>query len=338
MLEVLDPEQNHSFLDHYIDVSFDLSQVMFICTANIKHEIPAPLLDRMEVLELPGYILDEKVQIGSKYLIPRQRKAHGLNSRHLQILPSVLPKIIEEYTKEAGIRELERNIARICRKVAAKIVKGESQGEKITTRNLEEYLGPRRYFQETIKRTLIPGVAVGLAWTPYGGDILFIEATRMKGKESLRLTGKLGEIMNESAQIALSYVRSHASDFNIDTQIFEESLLHIHFPAGAVPKDGPSAGVTIAAALISLLKDKKGRRLNPKIAMTGELTLRGQVLPVGGIREKIIAAKRGGIKTIILPKENERDTKEIPPSTIKGLKFVFVERFEEIYETIFPET
>ncbi|RUM89515.1 MAG: endopeptidase La, partial [Thermodesulfatator sp.] len=309
LLEVLDPEQNARFTDHYLGVEFDLSKVIFIATANVLDTIPAPLLDRMEVLELSGYTLEEKVEIAKRYLIPRQLEAHGLTRKNLVIEKRALVKIISEYTREAGVRNLERQIGAICRGVARQVATGHGEKIVLKVRSLEEYLGKPRYISDVAERTSVPGVATGLAWTPSGGDILFIEATRMPGSGKLTLTGQLGDVMKESAETALSYIRSKACDFNIHQDVFKTEDVHIHVPAGAIPKDGPSAGITIAIALISLFTE---RPVRPDVAMTGEITLRGLILPVGGIKEKVLAAHRARIKEIILPKRNANDLDELP--------------------------
>ncbi len=331
MLEVLDPAQNSNFLDHYLDIPFDLSHVMFICTANVKADIPRPLLDRMEVIDLPGYILDEKVAIAERYLVKRQIEAHGLKPKQVRFAEGVVPKIVEGWTAEAGVRNLERSIGRICRKVAAKVASGESKSATITTAKLPDYLGKRKVFKEILSKRPRVGTAVGLAWTPVGGDILGIEVTRMPGNGRFKVTGQLGDVMKESVEIALSYIKHNFKRFDVDTEVFQKEDLHIHFPAGAVPKDGPSAGVTITTALISLLSGKQGARPTARLAMTGEMTLTGMVLPVGGIREKVLGAQAAGVKTVILPKRNERDVDEIPPHIIKGLSFIFVEQYEQVY-------
>ena len=323
MLEVLDPAQNVNFLDHYVDVPFDLSRVMFICTANIKTQIPPPLLDRMEIIDLPGYILEEKVEIAKRYLYPRQREAHGLNKGQFVLKPTVYSKIVDGWTREAGVRDLERRIGRIARKIAAKVASEKIKTATIGPNKLESYLGPRQFFADELRRTLRPGVVVGLAWTPVGGEIMFIEATRMPGKGGFKVTGQLGEVMNESAQIALSYVRAHLDRFEIDPEILDRSDLHIHFPAGATPKDGPSAGIAITTAIVSLLGWGKGRKIRPRLAMTGEMTLRGEVLPLGGVREKCSAARRAGVRTVILPREKKRNVVEIPRHIVKGLQFQY---------------
>jgi ATP-dependent Lon protease len=327
LLEVLDPEQNNSFSDHYLDVPFDLSKVMFITTANILDTIPPALRDRMEVIELLGYTPDEKVKIARRYLIPRQREAHGISAEQISFADAAVKKIISGYTREAGLRNLEREIASVCRGVATQIASGESESELITIGNLADYLGPIRIVPEVSERILVPGVAMGLAWTQAGGALLFIEATAMKGKKALTLTGQLGEVMKESAIAALSFIRSNAGVLGIEESFFEDHDIHIHIPAGAIPKDGPSAGVTLMTALVSLLTNKKIRE---NLAMTGEITLRGQVLPVGGIKEKVLAAHRAGIKTIILPKWNEKDMEDVPEKVKKDIVFYFEDKMMNV--------
>jgi ATP-dependent Lon protease len=327
LLEVLDPEQNYSFSDHYLDVSFDLSRVMFITTANVLDTIPPPLLDRMEVLEMVGYTLEEKVKIANRYLIPRQREAHGLRARQFKITAGALKRIISGYTREAGLRNLEREIASICRGVAAKVAQGDADVVSVAVDDVAEYLGPIKRTAETKARTATPGVAMGLAWTPTGGEILFIEATAMKGQKGLTLTGQLGDVMKESATAALSYIRSHAKALEIEEDFFSSHDIHIHVPAGAIPKDGPSAGVTMLTALVSLLTH---RRIKKDLAMTGEITLRGQVLPVGGIKEKVLGAHRAGIKTLILPAANEKDLIDVPEKVRNTIQFHFVSKMRDV--------
>jgi ATP-dependent Lon protease len=329
LLEVLDPEQNSTFSDHYLEVEFDLSKVMFITTANILDTIPPALRDRMEVLDLSGYIEEEKVQIAQSHLIPKQLDEHGLTEKNLSFQKKALQTIIRSYTREAGLRNLEREIASLCRGVAREVAEGEIKSKQIKVGDLPHYLGPIRFFSELAERTQEPGVATGLAWTQSGGDILFVEATKMPGRRTLTLTGQLGEVMKESAGAGLSYIRSKAGQLGIPEDFYEKNDIHIHVPAGAIPKDGPSAGVAILTALTSLLTEKPVRG---DLAMTGEITLRGLVLPVGGIKEKVLAAKRAGIGTIILPKKNEKDLEEIPPHLKKGLKFHFVERMDEVVD------
>jgi len=327
LLEVLDPEQNFSFSDHYLDVPFDLSKVMFITTANILDTIPPALRDRMEVLTLLGYTLDEKIKIATRYLIPRQREAHGLKSNQISFTKGALKQIISGYTREAGLRNLEREIASVCRGVAANIAEGEATSAKIRIGDIPKYLGPIRLISDVKSRISTPGIALGLAWTPTGGELLFIEATSMKGKKGLTLTGQLGDVMKESATAALSFIRTNAPSFKIDEDFFENSDIHLHIPAGAIPKDGPSAGVTMLTALVSLLTKKT---IQKDLAMTGEITLRGQVLPVGGIKEKVLAAHRAGIKTLIIPKWNEKDLEDIPEKVKKEIDFHFVDKMMDV--------
>jgi ATP-dependent Lon protease len=327
LLEVLDPEQNNSFQDHYLDVPFDLSKVMFIATANILDTIPPALRDRMEVLQLLGYTQDEKVHIAERHLIARQREANGLTAGNITFTRGALRHIISGYTREAGLRNLEREIGTICRGVASKIAGGETASEAIKIQHVAKYLGPVRFTAETKARTSTPGVVTGLAWTPFGGDILFVEATGMKGKDRLILTGQLGDVMKESAQAALSFIRTNASKLGLSGETFESQDIHIHIPAGAIPKDGPSAGVTILTAIVSFLTK---RRVIKDLAMTGEITLRGQVLPVGGIKDKVLAAHRAGIKTIIMSKENEKDLEDIPKKVQKEIQFHFVDRMLDV--------
>ena len=327
LLEVLDPEQNHSFSDHYLDVPFDLSKVMFICTGNMLETVPSALRDRMEVIQLLGYTEDEKVKIAQRYLVPRQRKENGLKANEIKFTTGTIRKVISGYTREAGLRNLEREIATICRGVATKIAEGKIKKAAIKVDDVAEYLGPIRFTSEAKTRMTTPGVAMGLAWTPVGGDLLFIEATAMKGKKGLTLTGQLGDVMKESATAALSFIRSHAKELKIHEDFFDQHDIHIHVPAGAIPKDGPSAGVTMLTSLVSLLTNRKIRK---DLAMTGEITLRGQVLPVGGIKEKVLAAHRAGIKTIILPRENEKDLVDIADKVKKDIKFHFVDKMLDV--------
>ena len=327
MLEVLDPEQNHTFTDHYLDTPFDLSRVLFIATANTTDTIPAPLLDRMEVIELSGYTLEEKVAIAQRHLLPKQLEAHGLQDGQCTVSETVIEKLVANYTREAGVRSLERRIADLCRRVAVGIVKGEHESKHLADEDVIEILGPEKFTPEVAERTEQPGVATGMAWTRTGGDILFIEATRMPGHGKMRLTGKLGDVMKESAQIALSLVEANAASLGIERKVFEESDIHVHVPAGAIPKDGPSAGVAMYTALVSLLTDT---RVRGDVAMTGEATLRGLVLPVGGIKDKVLAALRAGITKVILPERNMPDILEIPESARAGAEFVFVKRLDEV--------
>lgn len=327
LLEVLDPEQNHSFSDHYLNVPFDLSNVMFITTANLIDPIPSALKDRMEVIHLPGYTEEEKFFIAQKFLIPRQIEENGLKQEHIQFTDGSIKKIINNYTMESGLRNLEREIATVCRKVARKIAEDGEKSFKITEENISQYLGPIRYFQEGVLKEDEVGVATGLAWTPYGGDILRVEATIMKGKGSLMLTGHLGDVMKESAQAALTYARSRAKDLKIAPDFFEKHDIHIHVPAGAIPKDGPSAGITMAIALISAIKQTP---VFKDVAMTGEITLRGNVLPIGGLKQKLLAALRGGIKRVILPEKNRVDLEDIPDYVKNNLKLIFVEHMDSV--------
>jgi len=327
LLEVLDPEQNFSFSDHYLEVPFDLSHTMFIATANMLDTIPQPLLDRTEVIRIPGYTEDEKVHIAIDHIIPRVLKNHGLTKKHIEFQEKAIRLIITEYTREAGVRNLERQISAICRKVAKERVAGKKQKAVITEKKVREYLGMQQVFLETRERIDRPGVATGLAWTPYGGEILFIECTLMKGKGGLLLTGQLGDVMKESAQAALSWIKSHAKELKIDENIFSEKDIHLHVPAGATPKDGPSAGIAIASALTSLLTEKLVR---DDVAMTGEISLIGKVLPVGGVKEKVLAAKRAQIPNIILPDKNKGDLEDLTEEVKKDLNFHFVKEINEV--------
>jgi ATP-dependent Lon protease len=327
LLEVLDPEQNFSFSDHYLDVPFDLSKVMFICTGNILDTVPPALRDRMEVLTLSGYTLEEKIKIAKRYLVPRQRDAHGIKAKQISFSDAAIKHIITDYTLEAGLRNLEREIANICRGVASKIAEGKVKSVSINVEDVSEYLGPVRFNSETKTRVATPGVAMGLAWTQAGGDLLFIEATAMKGQKGLTLTGQLGDVMKESATAALSFVRANAASLGISEDFFEKHDIHIHVPAGAIPKDGPSAGVTMLTALTSLLTNRPIRK---DLAMTGEITLRGQVLPVGGIKEKVLAAHRAGIKTILLPDWNRKDLEDLPKKVRKEIEFHFCSKMLDV--------
>lgn len=331
LLEVLDPEQNSEFRDHYLEAPFDLSQVMFITTANLLEPIPAPLRDRMEIIFLSGYTESEKVAIARGYLIPRQLIENGLRPEEVTFTDESLLRIIRAYTREAGVRNLEREIGAICRKIVTKIAEAQIEQFEVTVDAVTDLLGRQRYFrdEDIIQRTSLPGVATGLAWTPVGGDILFIEATRMPGSKGFQITGSIGNIMQESAQAALSYIRSKATSLGLDHDFFEKSDFHVHVPAGAQPKDGPSAGVTIAAALASLIS---GRPVKADVGMTGEISLRGQVLPVGGIKEKVLAAHRSCLKTVILPTRNEADLEEVPDEVRQSLNFIFVETIEQVLE------
>jgi ATP-dependent Lon protease len=321
LLEVLDPEQNFTFTDHYLDQPFNLSSVMFIGTANYTEPIPPALHDRMEVIELPGYTENEKLNIAKKYLIPRQLSEHGLKKAQLTIKDTATLAIIRDYTREAGVRNLERNIAAVCRNIATKIAKNKRRCATIDKKHLAKILGPTQFESELALRTGIPGVATALAFTPVGGEILFIESASMPGKGNLQLTGHIGDVMKESAQAAFSVVKANAKSLKINSDNFSKFDYHIHVPAGAVPKDGPSAGIAMFTSLVSLLLQKPTR---PDVAMTGEITLRGLVLPIGGLKEKILAAKQAGIKTVILPARNKKDIPEVPTEAKKGLKFAYV--------------
>jgi ATP-dependent Lon protease len=329
LLEVLDPEQNFAFVDHYLDVPFDLSRVIFITTANIVDPIPPALKDRMEVIELPGYTEQEKLHIAKKFLLPRQLKENGLSSERLQVSDEALLDIIRSYTREAGVRNLEREISAICRKVARQVAAGSEEPTMVTPDKLHQYLGPQEFRYELAEEADEIGVATGLAWTPAGGDVLFVEATLVAGKGNLILTGKLGEVMQESARAALTYARSKAASLGIEVDFYEKKDVHIHVPAGAIPKDGPSAGVTMAVALISALTQ---RPVSKEVGMTGEITLRGKILPVGGIKEKVLAAHRAGIKKVILPKENEKDLEEVPQEIKEELQFIWAEHIDQALE------
>ncbi len=334
MLEVLDPEQNFAFRDNYLGVPFDLSNVMFITTANMLDPIQPAFRDRMEIISLSGYTEEEKLEIAKRHLILKQTEEHGLKKNQVQFTDEGIRAIINLYTQEAGLRNLEREIASVCRKVAKQVASGEKKSRKIHTDNLDQFLGRPRVFQEELLKRDQVGVATGLAWTPVGGDILFIEATAMKGRGALTLTGQLGEVMKESAQAALSYARSHAKEFGIDENFFGKHDIHIHVPEGSIPKDGPSAGVTMAAAMLSLLT---GKAVHRKIAMTGEITLRGEVLPVGGIKEKVLAARRAKIDTVILPSLNKRDLEDVNETIRKEMKFIFVDDVQSVFKAALLE-
>ncbi|MFW6154642.1 MAG: endopeptidase La [Planctomycetota bacterium] len=330
LLEVLDPAQNHSFQDHYLNVPLDLSRVLFIATANYMGPVPPALQDRMETIELPGYTPHEKLMIAKRYLVPRQRKENGLTASQLTFTDAALSSIIERYTREAGVRELERQIGAVCRAIAAMIARGTARKRKIDVRHLTKLLGPAQYESEIAQRTSVPGVATGLFFTPAGGGVLFVEATRYPGRGGLTLTGQIGDVMRESAQAAFSLVRSRAERLGIDARQLGRTDVHVHVPAGAVPKDGPSAGIAIVTALVSLLR---GRAVRPEVAMTGEITLRGLVLPVGGIKQKILAARRAGITTVILPTRNRKDAAQLPPELKKNLELVFAGRIGRVLKT-----
>jgi ATP-dependent Lon protease len=329
LLEVLDPEQNFSFRDHYLGVPFDLSRVMFITTANLLDPIQPAFRDRMEVIELPGYTEGEKLQIALQHLVPKQVKEHALDRKSIAFTEGAIKKAIELYTREAGVRNLEREIASVCRKVARKVAEGKKKLYSITSRNIETYLGPPRIFKDQLLQKDQVGVATGVAWTATGGEILFVEVTKMKGKGNLSLTGSLGDVMKESAQAALSYARAHAEEFGIDPNFFADHDFHIHIPEGAIPKDGPSAGITIATAFVSVCTEMKVRR---DVAMTGEITLRGNVLPIGGVKEKVLAAQRAGVRKMILPAPNRKDLIDIPAKIRKEMEFIFVNEIKEVFE------
>ena len=336
LLEVLDPEQNNSFSDHYLEVPFDLSQVFFITTANVLDTIPPALRDRMEVLRLPGYSEEDKMEIAKRHILPRQVAEHGLTDETIGFKDEAISRIIAEYTSEAGVRNLEREIASICRKVARRLVEEKPEGRTMVEADaVEGYLGPIKFFREVAERTDRPGVAIGLAWTQSGGDILFVEATKMRGKGRLNVTGSLGEVMKESVQAAISYIRANAKEFGLDDHLFDRTDFHVHVPAGAIPKDGPSAGVTMFTSLLSLMTAKS---VPSDVAMTGEITLRGKVLPVGGIKEKVLAAKRAGVKQVILPKKNEKDLKDLPEHVISALTFLPVSDVDELVRAVWGPT
>jgi ATP-dependent Lon protease len=335
LLEVLDPEQNHSFSDHYLEVPIDLSKVMFITTANILDTIPPALRDRMEVMELPGYTEEDKLMIAKRYLLPEQIEAHGLKADLIEWEDDAIRTIIRSYTREAGVRNLEREIASVCRGVAKEVAAGREETTRIASDDLEKFLGPVRFIPELAARSWGPGLATGLAWTPTGGDLIFIEAARMRGKGSLSLTGQLGEVMKESATAALTYIRAHAAELGIEEKLFENSDIHIHVPAGAIPKDGPSAGIAMLVTLASLVSARQVRR---DVAMTGEITLRGDVLPVGGIKEKVLAAHRAGIREIILPFVNQKDLPDVPEPVRKSMQFHLVRAMPEALEVALEPT
>ncbi len=329
LLEVLDPEQNFSFSDHYLEVPFDLSKVMFITTANYLEPVPPALKDRMEVIELAGYTEEEKLEIAKRHIMPKQVGEHGLTDEQIEFTDEAVLSIAGGYTHEAGVRNLEREIGAVCRKVARGVTEGNTDKVTVTQEKVSDLLGPIKFFPEVAERTQRPGVAIGLAWTPNGGDILFIEATRMAGKKGLTLTGHLGDVMKESAQTALSYVRSQADQLHIPADFYDNCDIHIHVPSGAIPKDGPSAGITMVTALASLLT---GRKVHQDVAMTGEITLRGKVMPIGGVKEKVLAARRAGVTTVILPQRNEKDLEDVPPKVREEMQFRFVEAIDEVLE------
>jgi ATP-dependent Lon protease len=327
LLEVLDPEQNNTFRDHYLGVPFDLSKVMFITTANLLDPIQPAFRDRMEVLRLPGYTEEEKLQIAFRHLVPKQIEENALDESLISFTPGAIKKIISLYTREAGVRNLEREIASVCRKVARKVAEGKKKLTKIASMGLESYLGPSKVFRDELLKKDQVGVATGLAWTATGGEILFVETIKMKGKGGLSLTGSLGDVMKESGQAGLSYAKAHAEDLGIKSHVFTQNDFHIHIPEGAIPKDGPSAGVTIVTSLISVCTNQK---VKWDVAMTGEITLRGNVLPVGGVKEKILAAQRAGVKTLILPAANKKDLIDIPKKAKRDIQFIFVEEINEV--------
>ena len=327
LLEVLDPEQNHAFSDHYLEVPYDLSKVIFLTTANVLHPIPAALRDRLEVIELPGYTEEEKIHIARQFLIPKQMQEHGLKPSRVEFDDTALQRIIREYTLEAGVRNLEREIASIMRKVARKVAEGRTTKTKVTAEKIAEYLGSQKYYYGQAEEKDEPGIATGVAWTSAGGDLMTVEATLMEGRGNLTLTGQLGDVMKESAQAALSYTRSRAGQLGVESRFYEKYDIHLHLPAGSIPKDGPSAGITMATALISALTKRAAHR---DVAMTGEITLRGRVLPIGGVKEKVLAAHRAGIKTFILPKRNLKDLDDVPREVINALRFVPVERMDDV--------
>lgn len=331
LLEVLDPEQNKEFVDHYLEVPFDLSGVMFICTANTTETIPRPLLDRMEVLEISGYTAEEKLNIAKKYLVPKQVKAHGLKAKNISITVSAIKSLINDYTRESGVRGLEKEIANICRKVARKIVEGNDSKQVVKAENIEEYLGKKRYHYDKLLSNDEVGVATGLAWTIVGGETLFIETAVLPGAGKLQLTGQLGDVMQESAKAAISYIRAHSDEFGVDQDFYKTKDIHIHIPEGATPKDGPSAGVTMCMSVLSALT---GRKLRKEVAMTGEITLRGKILAVGGIKEKVLAAHRMGIKKVLLPTECAKDLEELPESVRNDLKFVFLNEVSDAIKEV----
>ncbi len=330
LLEVLDPQQNSAFRDHYLDVDFDLSDVIFVTTANTLETVPAPLRDRMEIIPLEGYTEYEKLRIAEGYLVPRQRRANGLRKNEISFLEDALHAIIRDYTRESGVRSLEREIGKACRKVAVKIAAGDVEQIDVTPEDIREFLGKPRFFFDAALRTERAGVATGLAWTPAGGDVLFIESTKMKGKGNLTTTGQLGDVMNESVRIAFSWVQANVENLGVDPNCFENSNFHIHVPAGATPKDGPSAGVTMATSIVSLLQNKPVRS---DVGMTGEITLRGQVLPIGGLKQKVLAAHRAGLKTVILPERNEADLDDLPDDVRESMTFVAVDSIEQVVGT-----
>ncbi|MEC8425570.1 MAG: endopeptidase La, partial [Myxococcota bacterium] len=329
LLEVLDPEQNHAFVDHYLDVPLDLSQVLFICTANQAAPIPSALRDRLEITEIPGYMEEEKLQIARRHLLPRLREGHGLDDAQLTVTRKAIQHVIRAYTREAGVRKLEQQLAGLNRKAARRFVEGRRRGVRVDSEaQVRMMLGPPRHFPELAERTDQPGIAIGLAWTESGGDVLFIEATTWPGSgEGLKLTGQLGAVMKESVETALSVIRSRTAAWGVDPTVFQDATLHVHVPAGGVPKDGPSAGITMVTAILGLLT---GRVVTPRLAMTGEITLRGKVLPVGGVKEKVLAARRAGVEQVILPRQNGTDLEEVPPQLLKDVQIHLVDHIDDV--------
>ncbi|MCX8009945.1 MAG: endopeptidase La, partial [Ignavibacteria bacterium] len=342
MLEVLDPEQNHTFNDHYLDCDYDLSKVLFITTANVRYNIPLPLQDRMEIIELPGYLDHDKLEIAKRHIVPKQLRANGLSDNNVKLEDDAIRRIIQEYTREAGVRNLEREIASIFRKVAKEIVFEKSKSEKkinkikktITADDIEKYLGVPKFRSKSIEKESRVGSATGLAWTSVGGEILNVDVTIMSGPEKLTLTGQLGDVMKESAQAALSYIRSNAKLLKINPNFYQKKEIHIHLPEGAIPKDGPSAGITMAIAMISAIS---GRPTKSNVAMTGEITLRGNILPIGGLNEKLLAAQRSGIKTVLIPKDNLKDLREIQDKVKEGLKIIPISNILEAIPHVFEK-
>jgi len=332
LLEVLDPAQNNAFRDHYLGLAYDLSKVLFIGTANVLHTIQPALRDRMEIIQLSGYTTEEKIEIATKYLVPRQVTENGLDASQIEFERAAIQRIVEQYTREAGVRNLEREIGAICRKFAFKLATNKEAHVLITPQVVSEYLGPQKVFPEVARRTCVPGVVTGLAWTEAGGDVLFIEATKMPGGKSLQLTGQLGDVMQESARAALSCVRAHAATVGLDPGFYDTHDLHLHVPAGAIPKDGPSAGVAMATAIVSCISEIP---VSNRVAMTGEITLTGVVLPVGGVKEKVLAARRAGIVKVVLPARNESDVLEIPEPLRQGLEFVFADDLRQVLDAAF---
>ncbi|MEL7342055.1 MAG: S16 family serine protease, partial [Bacteroidota bacterium] len=329
LLEVLDPEQNNTFRDNFLEVEYDLSRVMFICTANRLNTIHPALRDRMEIIRISGYSIEEKIEIAKRHLVPKLREEHGLKKSTVNLSPKTLKTVIEKYTREAGVRLLSKKIAALFRATAKEIVFNGASKVSISSKNLQDFLGVARYENEQYKKLGVPGVAIGLAWTSVGGEILFIESTLLPGKGSMTMTGKLGEVMRESVKLAYTYLKAHAAEIGIPQEVFSHWDLHLHFPAGAIPKDGPSAGITILTSLASLYSQ---RLVKPQLAMTGEITLRGKVLPVGGIKEKVMAAVRAGIKTVILSEQNRKDVSEIKEEYLEGLDIQFVSKMSEVLE------